>query len=182
MRIIQQFILVFLSIFFLSSCQSVPKVDITFQGKETLSFTGRGSSAGFMLDSLLPGGIAIGLAIDEGIAKDIYKNLLAYKPDFSIQTLIQSHLKKNTDPDLVAIQIKNYGFRTSQKDSDHVSAWLELEFVCKSSRVDVNYPEDFSDIPIASFKSLKETENVSFKMLDEAIKIVIDQLNMRGQC
>ncbi len=46
--------------------------------QEKFSYKGKGSSAGFMLMSTLgPAGIAVGIAIDEGISKDITKTALA---------------------------------------------------------------------------------------------------------
>ncbi len=71
----------FRSILFVITCcllaacthSRVQPVDVSFGARETLYFTGRGAAAGIMMDAYLGGaGVAIGIAIDEGIAKDMY--------------------------------------------------------------------------------------------------------------
>jgi len=170
----------FFSLIPLSACQSTSQINIQIQGKQSLSFTGRGAAAGAMLDSLMPGGIAIGIAIDEGIAKDFYKSILDYQPDFSIQKLIHSHLKKSHS-NFDHIEIKSYGFRTSSKGENQISAWLDLQFVCKQNVVDVAYPSDFSDIATEDFDRLKNNGKKLFEMLDEAVYRAL-QSSINNQC
>ena len=57
----------------LSACVSkFATPQIVYGDKSTLSFSGKGAAAGMMMDAYMGGaGVAIGIAIDEGIAKDI---------------------------------------------------------------------------------------------------------------
>lgn len=83
--------------FFIASCAQIrsPSIDVICGERQSLYFTGRGAAASMMMDSLMGGaGIAIGIAIDEGIAKDISAVLLASNPKFSMDELVKTVLSE----------------------------------------------------------------------------------------
>ena len=61
-----------ISLLILSSCVQQAILDTVIENNKRLHFSGKGAGAGIMLSSAMgPVGMAIGFAIDEGIAKDI---------------------------------------------------------------------------------------------------------------
>lgn len=114
----------------------VDKVEVSSGERGQLYFTGRGSAAGMMMDSLLGGaGIAIGIAIDEGIAKDISSALLINNPKFSMAALVKDVLREQAKEGvnlngLKSIVIEKYGFQSAP--DDRVVPLLELQLTCES--------------------------------------------------
>lgn len=170
----------------LQACFFAPShspINISFESRGSLAFTGRGAAAGIMLDSVMgAGGIAIGIAIDEGIAKEISTNLHAYSKDFSIQNTLRSQIDKSIDRNLLEIKVKNYGFRTYPKGEDQISAWLDLEFVCKNKSYPIHYPQDFSDIHSVDFATIKVDGKTSYDLLSQSVVHIFKKWKSDGQC
>jgi len=123
----------------LSACSSLPfsfssPVEITYSSPDRISFQGKGAGAGIALMSTMgPVGIALGVAIDEGIAKDIRTN--AEMGDIDFKTIIdlalsQSDLLKNAE----RIEVKKYGFVIKNGSKDYVAAEIDL-VITKDSEV-----------------------------------------------
>jgi hypothetical protein len=171
---------------FLQACLFAPSpsaIKISFESRDSLAFTGRGAAAGIMLDSVMgAGGIAIGIAIDEGIAKEISTNLHAYSKDFSIQHTLRSQIDKSIDKNLLEIKVKNYGFRTYSKGEDQISAWLDLEFVCNNKSYAINYPQDFSDTSSIDFATIKVDGKASYDLLNQSVIQIFKKWKSDGQC
>lgn len=162
----------FVILFFLAACQSNP-VTVAAE-KASLSFTGRGSSAALMLDSVLPGGLAIGIAIDEGIAKSIEEKIKSKYPDFDIASLIKSKLKLAKVKNIQSIVVRTYGFKSALGD-DQVSVWLELDVIKSNNNVRINYPNDFASVASASFSLVKNDPETAMNMLTAALERVISE-------
>lgn len=178
-------ILVFIFALFLCACatQPTPKILVTLSGNQTLDFTGKGAAAGIMLDSVMGGaGIAIGIAIDKGIAKDIASNLSHHKPVLNIADHFDQQLKaaliKNRVKGSQTIQatIEHYGFRTFPGGDDAVSAWLEVSLLIDGRKIDVRYPQDFDQVDSASLSSVKDNPDVAYALLENASKQVIKRI------
>jgi hypothetical protein len=181
---------ILISILFLVACttQPAPKILVTLSENQTLDFTGKGAAAGIMLDSVMGGaGIAIGIAIDKGIAKDIANNLNHHKPLLNIVDHLDQQLKaaliKNQVKGLQNIQatIEHYGFRTFPGGDDAVSAWLEISLLIDGRNLEIHYPQDFAQVDSASLSSVKENPDVTYTLLNNAtaqvIKHVIGDIN-----
>ena len=118
-----------------------PPVQVTYGERQSLYFTGRGSAAGIMMDSLLGGaGIAIGIAIDEGIAKDISAAILAANPDFSMDALVRDVLHEKVKQGmnvngLTSVVIVKYGFQAAPDDK--VVPLVVLQLNCESAAIPV---------------------------------------------
>lgn len=125
-----------------------------FDDKKTLSFTGKGAGAGMMLmSSMGPMGIAIGVAIDEGIGKDIEKSLRADNVNFDILREVEAAFKqavtvqkphKGTHT-TVHITVLKFGFKTAGGDHDPVSAWFEFEVTAAQPAQRLVYPGKLYD-------------------------------------
>lgn len=112
---------------------------ITFAQPQHLHFSGRGAAAGVMLTSAMgPMGVAIGAAIDEGIAKDIQAALDAN--GVNINTIVREAFNRAWAAGAfdnralerpVNIHILQYGFETVAGDAERVKAVVEVEVGAK---------------------------------------------------
>ncbi len=177
--------LILLLLLFLVACatQPAPKILVTLSENQTLDFTGKGAAAGIMLDSVMGGaGIAIGIAIDKGIAKDIANNLSHHKPLLNIPNNFDQHLKaaiiKNRVKAIQNIQakIEYFGFRTFPGGDDAVSAWLEVSLLIDGRKIEVRYPQDFADVEFANLSSVKSNPDVAYELLDDATERVVTHI------
>lgn len=163
-----------ISVFLMACVQiNVEKVDVRLGDRTTLYFTGRGAAAGIMMDSLLGGtGVAIGIAIDEGIAKDISTAILANNPNFSMKALTEDLLyeqmgKNKSIGSLKAVIIEKYGFKSAADDT--VIPLLELKLTCASGLVqDIRLSETDSKYAIP-FDKVKTDGALAEKKLYEAV-------------
>lgn len=145
-------------------------------------FSGKGAGAGMMLSSSMgPMGIAIGIAIDEGIAKDIHETAQKAGLNFGKlfrESITQQALQHKMGLDFSSdkgsvdyvIWIEEYGFISQPGEDDPVSARIHLKI--KSSLhdqsspavVDLHYPEDFlgeeDDLLLRSLERVKTDPGV----------------------
>lgn len=115
----------------LSACSSLPfsfndAVEISYSSPDRISFQGKGAGAGMaLMSSMGPVSIAIGVAIDEGIAKDIRSSAIVGGVDF--KALFQQAVKKNDqfrqDDN---IEVKQYGFFIKNVSKDYVAAEVHI--------------------------------------------------------
>ncbi len=152
-------------------------------GKSKFSFEGKGSSAGFMLMSAMgPVGIAVGVAIDEGISKEITQSALDVKETSEFQTLIKSYVdqainktsllnKKDSSPFIQIIQaiesskkpvifeFKEIGFATVRGNQEQVMAKIHLVINLNDDFIELNFPGSIPDskaLPTANFEQIKK--------------------------
>lgn len=134
-------------------------------------FSGKGAGAGMMLmSSMGPMGIAIGVAIDEGIANDIDKTAKASGLDIAalISQQLSSVLKVKAQAkkfemqrtNEITIDILRYGFVIQPGGDDLVTAQLHLNISLNGQKwLTIKYPEQLT---VLKRKELKMTtlENV----------------------
>ncbi|ABE53439.1 hypothetical protein Sden_0142 [Shewanella denitrificans OS217] len=81
-----------------ASAQTQPKIEIGFTEPKQIVFQGKGAGAGIALMSAMgPVGIAVGVAIDAGIAKDI--GTVSMQQGFDIDAMLQQGLSAATTQD-----------------------------------------------------------------------------------
>lgn len=148
--------------------------------KSKFSFEGKGSSAGFMLMSAMgPAGIAVGVAIDEGISKEITQSALDGKETSEFQTLIKSYVDQAINKtsllnkkDLalflqtiesskkpVIFEFKETGFTTVKGNQEQVMAKINLVITLNDNFVELNFPDSIPDsktLPTANFEQIKK--------------------------
>lgn len=109
----------------LSFFSSTP-VEIVYSSPDRISFQGKGAGAGIaLMSSMGPVGIALGVAIDEGIAKDIRENAEAGNVGFKImfsKAVPNIDILKNAD----RIEVKKYGFIIKDGSKDYVAAEVRI--------------------------------------------------------
>jgi hypothetical protein len=138
-----------ISVFVLTSCAQfqkaspkLPEISISIKDQDRIRFSGKGAGAGMMMSSSMGAmGIAIGVAIDEGIGKDIHEAFVAEGGDFSllIQTETESWLSEICQEEIKPqdlcspstqfnINIYRYGFVTTSGENDPVKPELDISF------------------------------------------------------
>jgi len=112
---------------------------IVSDNANSIKYSGKGAGAGAMLmSSMGPVGVAIGLAIDEGIGKDIHRSLIhdGFNVESTASTAIKSGVKiacsesgiSLIDCEIGALEvlIEKLAFRAKPGDSDSVLADVSL--------------------------------------------------------
>lgn len=164
-------------------------IPVEYSDRQTLAFEGRGAAAGIMLDSLLGGtGVAIGIAIDEGIAKDIATNIQAKYPDYSFEREFgkvlsssrRSNLKLFTG--LTQVIINRYGFHTFAGDGDKVNAWVAVDFICNNQSIVGEFPGEDKNPDAIDFTAIKIQADQTVALLNKASENLIDQWLANGGC
>jgi hypothetical protein len=101
-------VICFTFLFFMTACTTLSNrdVQVSYSDRETLAFTGKGAGAGIMLDSLLGGtGVAIGIAIDEGIAKQIRENIEQSYSSYNYAKDLKKQVDKKAPKALQAVMM-----------------------------------------------------------------------------
>lgn|GEM_PF-2853016 len=125
-----------------------PKVTVVIDPNASLTFEGKGAGAGIMLMSTMgPAGIAIGVAIDVGIGKDIAKAYTNAQGQFDVKAKVMiekalvTYCKQNalnhnqcTALSPIYIEVSDYGFKWLSNES---IPWLvaRLDLPCRSSPI-----------------------------------------------
>ena len=171
-----------LLIVLISACANQNLAPIELNNNNDLQFSGKGSAAGVMLMSAMgPAGIAIGVAIDVGIAKEIADT--AAQGDVNIERIIKKELrpflKTQTSP--VSITIERYGFLIWQGEGeDPTIAQLHLKIKSASDEIEMRYPEDFDQesavFQTAELESLKTDAELINRLLHHSARSINQQL------
>ena len=176
--------IVFVSLFivFLNGCVSTqnaqPDVAILWPEPDRLRFSGKGAGAGMMLmSSMGPSGIAIGIAIDEGIGKDIENSLFAKGYDFKQQFRQRLELtltECQCAHDIQSVQVSRYGFKSfgSADFDDPIAVELVIVVNRKDGSNDTHrFPEDFShEVKLLPLEQAKIDGEETTNALNHAIE------------
>ncbi len=165
-----------LSAYSLSAYKPGVRYDLTVSEPHRMRFYGKGAGAGMMLTSSMgPMGVAIGVAIDEGIGKDFESAAVA--AGFNIETLTARALESAEIPP-GAVSIQRYGFVTRPGEGDPVAPQLHLRWGEEAARIDVKYPEDFDPAQwvLASFEEVKSDGALAVELHAAAGRLVAQRL------
>ncbi len=158
----------------ISSCASLisDKADpllithVEISEPDRIRFSGKGAGAGMMLSSSMgPMGIAIGVAIDEGISKDIQaaaqagglnireltkEAFLAASEAVDFAALSKGNEaskgiepSKEKEPTVIDIQVERYGFIVVPGGEDLLSSELILTIHQNNRTTTIHFPDDF---------------------------------------
>ncbi len=160
----------------LSACSTVPHVSVSVEEPDRVRFQGKGAGAGMMLMSSMGAmGIAIGVAIDEGIGKEI--DTSARAAGFNIKTIIQTSV---SDTMLRSpITVERYGFVTRSGKNDPVAAQLHISTMTKDGvKVLVKYPEEFEDAEIQTYPldEVKSDGSLCLKAFERVVDLALARL------
>lgn len=162
-----------------------PSVPVEFRDRETLFFTGRGAAAGIMMDAYLGGaGVAIGIAIDEGIAKDISAAILKADPEFDMRKLVREQLQATTSKVTLKnwqrVVVEKYGFKIV--DGDYVIPVLELAVDCKAGVETHRFEWHSENYTKAGFDLIKRDGVVGVGLLQQAVEETLQTKNLVSLC
>ena len=142
-----------------STLKQHDEIEVTFSDPNRLRFSGKGAGAGMMMMSSMGAmGVAIGVAIDEGIGKDIEK--MANEAGVNLPDLISQNIKQtlaNTGgPFPEWIVVERYGFKTSVGKGDPIVAELRVRYTfADESSLLIHYPEDSQHTPADALLSVQ---------------------------
>ncbi len=149
-------------------------IDVSITEPDRIRFQGKGAGAGMMLMSSMGAmGIAIGVAIDEGIGKDI--DAAARSAEFDIQQIMAAAMEESHF-NSAGLTIERYGFLTRSGDNDPVAAQLHITFSQKDgSQRSVKYPEDFDAALVNTYplEEVKENGMLSIEAFKYAAKVAL---------
>lgn len=175
-------------------------INVEFSSPKHIRFQGKGAGAGMaLMSSMGPVGIAIGVAIDEGIAKDIRQS--AAESGLDIDELVKSNLSRsselafnigtvhtkedevNNSAKLLVI-IKSYGFVIVDGNNDLTTAKWQLQVIQHDAEgkvpkiTEFNFPDDYNNQPknkLTSYplEQVKEDGNKAILLLNMGLETII---------
>lgn len=162
----------------ISHHDSTPEFETSFSEPNRIRFSGKGAGAGMMLmSSMGPMGIAVGVAIDEGIAKDIAASM--ERKGLDITKLIVSELhrfilsqKMKSRPNKVYVEVTRYGFKLQPGAGDR--ARVELDFRYKFDAGDwqsvrLQDEVDVTQLPTEELDIIKTDGAASYKLVKRSL-------------
>lgn len=177
---------------YLTSCASLaPRhYQLNLPPNPHLDFSGRGAAAGPMLMGAMgPAGIAVGLAIDIGIAKDIENNAVGKGMD--IKALFSAAVTEVGKTSAISrkffarsptpvISLNKIGFIELAGQNDHVVAHIELMITRGTWTKTYRFPEDFKVEPPkvwpgATLEQLKGAQPPTQNLLQQALVVMLER-------
>jgi len=155
-------------------------VNVSIEGQDRIRFSGKGAGAGMMMSASMGSmGIAIGVAIDEGIGKDIHDSFVASGGNFSeivksetyawLSEICQENregLNELCSSDIALnVRVYRYGFVTTSGENDPVKAELEIGFVVDDQTEFRFNLKKLDDAPIAPQEKAKKEGEISKHLL-----------------
>jgi hypothetical protein len=145
---------------------------IYIENTATIKYTGKGAGASFaLMGAMGPMGAAIGVAIDEGISKDIRKNIEASGFDL-VAHLCEQYQKQDvycvSDPDEAqqTLVIQSIDL-TSKGSNDLMQVSVEASFkVVSTDQVVLTYHSGATEVPLQKIKSGFGSVEMLFKNIN----------------
>lgn len=167
------------SVLLLCSCATDAPAHITLEIDEPnrIRFSGKGAGAGMMLVGAMgPMGIAIGAAIDEGIAKDI--DSAARRAGLDIESIVRSQSNKIGSCVISGVHVKRYGFSMLKSSDELAVAQIKMSVTIKTANNNKNKELEYSFVDgsndlSAPLESLKIDGALAIKMLRQAFSKLI---------
>ena len=166
-----------------SACSSLqgnqqPEFSVNIAEPERVRFSGKGAGAGMMLMSSMGSmGIAIGVAIDEGIAKEI--NEAAVAENIDVRALVKTAFSQTQGAkNIQSVNVERYGFVTRSGDGDPAVAELKMDVVCKDeSTSSIAYPVDKNDemLPAEKLENLKSDGKATIALLQASLGYAVSK-------
>ncbi|WP_096087862.1 hypothetical protein [Agaribacterium haliotis] len=110
------------------------EIQLTMPDPDRIRFSGKGAGAGMMLSASMGAmGIAVGVAIDEGIAKDIDKSAKA--AGFDAQAMVHQHFSGSelAKASPLTVTVEQYGFKLVPGSDENVQAYWKIQLENKQA-------------------------------------------------
>lgn len=157
-------------------------ISITVDEPNRIRFQGKGAGAGMMLSgSMGVMGVAIGVAIDEGIGKTIEDTAKQHNINFKslFEKQLELYLTQNRTSEVIKsinVYISRYGFKTTSGDNDPVSAEVIGKITLNEQTYIINYPiniQDNTQIPTQPLAIIKEDADSIALLFNQSIKLIL---------
>ena len=153
---------------------------------DRIRFSGKGAGAGMMLSGTMGAmGVAVGVAIDEGIGKEI--EVTARSVNIDIKEIIEEAFHnvgqnyENKSVNKVVITIKRYGFVTSSGAGDPVLPQLQVSISTNNQNSQlIDYPDQFQQqqvFPLQNIKADAKLIKTAFEQAAQGIANLFFQNN-----
>ncbi len=196
MFVVRTFLAASCFLFLLSACSSNKPLAVSqkntpivihYQAPEKLTFEGKAAGAGMaLMSSMGPVGIAVGMAIDIGIAKEITTaiTLTGKQPLLMVEQQLQQHdvvYRHLSSQQEIRLQVKSFGFKLKGA-GELTSAYVEFALTDRNNQTQLFiYPNDFEKnsafvAPSYPLPILKKEGDKAVILLQQAIDELIKQL------
>jgi len=163
-------------------------ISVSIEGQDRIRFSGKGAGAGMMMSASMGSmGIAIGVAIDEGISKEIHESFVASGGNFS--EIVKSettawlsqvcHEKTKEFRSLcsssssMTVRVYRYGFVTTSGEDDPIKVELDIDFVVDGqNEIRLNLTE-FDDALEAPLEKAKKDGEISIGLLATGYQMLL---------
>lgn len=169
-------ILIYIGVLFLTACSTIgptpnvttpenADVKVTIAEPDRIRFSGKGAGAGMMMMSSMGSmGIAIGVAIDEGIAKEIQAS--ADQEGFDIEAIIKNAFTQGKP---ISVHVERYGFVSQAGENDPSTAQLVLVVTdTGGDKKTIKYPEIVKQSKTVPLEELKKNGELAVTLMKEA--------------
>lgn len=144
-----------------------------------------------LMSTMEPMGVAIGVAIDEGIAKDVRST---FYRDYNWQSLTMKHINfgeynvsyfsEPVDNKPHALYVRNIEFKVD--GSDHISVSIEADYTDNSlEKTSLKFPNDFSHISAVdgvNLDDIKSSSNKTASLIIQSLDQVIQCIEKKDNC
>lgn len=183
-------------VFITSACSSMSQrafeqisIAISIENQDRILFSGKGAGAGMMMSSSMGSmGIAIGVAIDEGIAKEIHESFVASGGNFTAIIKSETYawlveLCGSSEQALnplcnatteLKLRVYHYGVVTTSGEGDPVKAKLEIGFALndhEEQRLDLKDLDD--DQYKAPLEKVKKDGSFTSDLLTKSFAVLL---------
>ncbi len=165
-----------------------PQIVVSDNTNGKIEFSGKGSAAGPMLmTSLGPSGIAVGIAIDVGIGKEIKAAMDRSNPNWfaGLSTRFKNELPQicsgaeNTNAlcseETLLVSIREIGFKTTGGKDDPTHPFLSFTLESEGNREVQRYVLETPELT-KPLETLKSNGNLAIKMLMSLIEMQLPEL------
>ena len=165
-------------------------IKVTIVDQDRIRFSGKGAGAGMMLMSSMGAmGIAIGVAIDEGIGKEIQDSFVTSGGHFSAMVEAETRAWLNTycqqsanqiaalckAEQALELNIYRYGFVTTSGEEDPVTPELDMSFVIEGKETRLNLKDLSEEGLTAPLEKIKKEGAVSAELLQNGFRSLLAQ-------
>jgi len=164
-------------------------VSISIENQDRILFSGKGAGAGMMMSASMGAmGIAIGVAIDEGIAKEVHESFVSLGNDFSemiktetnfwlanVCNANQATSEAICQPNLnLIIKVYRYGFVTTSGDNDPVKPELDIGFVLNTGEEHCLNLKSVEEASKAPLEIVKKDGKVTSELLTKSYQLILE--------
>jgi len=164
-------------------------ISVSIEGQDRIRFSGKGAGAGMMMSASMGSmGIAIGVAIDEGISKEIHESFVASGGNFAeiVESETRAWLSKvcHENPkklrslcfsrSSMMVRVYRYGFVTTSGEADPVKVELDVGLVMGDQGEIRKNLTELNDALAAPLEGVKKDGVMSTRLLTTGYQTLLE--------